>query len=102
MKASALRQNLLAGKLTADQGAAVADDRGFGEAGNAAVGDRNGVGEPLGQKAESRSEHQSDARTPGAKPEPDLCRRRFDVAHMSLSRKFTTEGLENTDDPDGS
>src|SRR5690349_22255754 len=99
MKASALGQHLLAGKLAADQGAAVADDRSFGKTGNAAVRNSDRIGEPLGQKPESRSEHESDAGMPGAEPEPNLFGRRFDVAHMSLSRKFTTEGLENTEDP---
>src|SRR3954447_18454980 len=68
MEAAALGQDLFAGELAADQRAAVADDGGIGKAGDATAGNGHCIGEPLGQEAEPRSEHDGD---PGrAAPEP--------------------------------
>src|SRR3954469_20998517 len=95
MEAAALGQDLFAGELARDQCAAVPDDGGVGKPGNATVGNGPRVGEPLGQEAEPRSEHDGDLGTAAAQPLPNGGNRCIQLAQSSIpaivaERKFAS------------
>jgi hypothetical protein len=80
MKASALGQHLLAGKLSDDQLAAVPHDCRLREPRDFPISDADRVGELVRQIAQPRSEDQADPGAPLAPAVANGGRRRVDVA----------------------
>jgi hypothetical protein len=60
VKPPALGDDLLPRNPARNQFAAVTDDGGLGKAGDLTIGNRDGVFDPLGKEAESRTEHDGD------------------------------------------